>query len=464
MLRSALVAAIGAFCAPAALAQLTLTELTVVDLDSTANALNPEFIGSNPSAVAWDGTDLYVAGFNNSNAAQNVGIVRVTDALGAQTLGAAFGALNTPSFRGYSGLDVAGGSVFAAYDPGGVDPNGIASYSPLGAQNWAKSARGGSGVGVDPGFNSGVGGQGVGWTTFGSGRRALQNSANGADIFTTANGMIILAGSGTFWRDMEFDDATGDVWLRKSNKIIRATRNGDNSIASATVVVDAPNADFVAQQNIAFAALPADDVLFYNDRSNTGAGQDFFTIVKAARADGSALSIDWGAFAPAGGNGAYDFSWDAGSGTLALLDFQNRNCHIFSVTLDPYFSYGTGCIGSGSFFPTLTASGDATGGGGPFQLTVADALGGSNAVFLFGIGDGVTPIGFGCDLLVNAAPLVALPPLPLGGIGAGQGTISIGGSIPASASGLGFNCQVLCADGGVAAGFSATNGVRVDVP
>ena len=80
------------FLSPAALAQdVTLTLQGTVDLNSTSDATAAEYIGSNPSAVAWDGTDAFVAGFNNTGSAVNAGIVKVTDALGTASLGAAFG-------------------------------------------------------------------------------------------------------------------------------------------------------------------------------------------------------------------------------------------------------------------------------------------------------------------------------------------------------------------------------------
>ena len=43
---------------------LQFKPLVTVDLASTATNTNPEFIGSNPSAVALDGADLIVAVFN----------------------------------------------------------------------------------------------------------------------------------------------------------------------------------------------------------------------------------------------------------------------------------------------------------------------------------------------------------------------------------------------------------------
>ena len=317
-------------------AQFSLTEIAFVDLDSTATFGNPEYIGSNPSAVAWNGSDLFVAGYNNQGVTDFAGIVKVSNALTAPALGSAFGVLSTPSLRGYSGLDISGSTLVAAYDPGVTDPDGITAWDLGGVKLWAKDARGGSGVGVDPGFPGGdlSLGSGAGWTTFGSGRRALQNLASGADIWTTADGMVILSSEGSFWRDMDYDGATGDVWLREGNNVIHAVRSGDNAISTVNVPVDVADADFVNGQNLAYIDFGINDWILYNDRGNPSAGQDFFAVNQAIRPDGSPVSLTWLGTSPAAGAAYYDYSWDAASQTLAVLDFSNRNVHIYAVVLD----------------------------------------------------------------------------------------------------------------------------------
>ena len=124
------------------------------------------------------------------------------------------------------------GTLASAFDNGGSDPRGIEAYDTAGSLLWSKEGRGGSGVGIDPGF--GGADSGVAWTTFGSGRRALQDSATGADIYTGADGMVIFTSEGTFWRDMDFDDATGDVYLREGNNVIYWSRTGGNSTGSSS--------------------------------------------------------------------------------------------------------------------------------------------------------------------------------------------------------------------------------------
>jgi hypothetical protein len=219
----------------------------------------PSYIGTNPSAVAWNGFDLWIAGFNGNTSSQTVGIVRVPGAFqpvsGITSLEPAFGKQLAPTQRGYTGLDLQHGYVYAAYDPGAVHPQGISSYDLFGKFRWAKSARGSCGVGYDPGFPpspAGGIGVGVGHLAFGANGRALQANSNGADLFTTATGMSLVNSRGTFWRDLDFDPLTGDAYVREGNNVLRGFRSGPNSIGFTLPIVDVPDADFVIGQNIAY--------------------------------------------------------------------------------------------------------------------------------------------------------------------------------------------------------------------
>ena len=331
-------------------AQVNLVHMGGVDLTSTSDPLNAEYIGNNPSAIAWNGSDLYAAGFNQSGGTANTGITLIAGALNGGAPSAAFGVLATNNLRGYSGLDISAAGLAAAWDNGGAAPEGIQGFDATGALLWQKSARGGSGVGFDPGFG-GVD-AGTGWTTFGSGRRALQDNATGADIYTTSDGMIISAPtSGTFWRDMDFDDATGDIYLRRGNDVVAHTRTGGNSLTGSRFIADnGTNGNFIAIQNVAYAGVDG-GLVFWNDRSSTGSGQAFANVVKCNGADGTPLAINFGGFAAADGNGAYDFSYDAASNTLAILDFANRTVDVFYVqcgggALTTTFAHNNGQAGN----------------------------------------------------------------------------------------------------------------------
>ena len=145
-------------------AQVGLTHLGTVDVASTSSVANPEYIGSNPSAVAWNGTDVWVGGFNSSGATGDSAVVKVSNALTAPSYGARFGVQPaTLNQRGYSGLDVSGGVLAAAFDNGSSVPDGITGWDLAGNQLWGKTARGGprksarSGVGGAVGVGIGAG-------------------------------------------------------------------------------------------------------------------------------------------------------------------------------------------------------------------------------------------------------------------------------------------------------------------
>lgn len=317
---------------------VTFTEIARFDVsDASADTAASNYIGNNPSAVAWDGSQLYVAGFNSGG--PTAGIVEITNAtstgINAATFGSAFGSYATPNSRGYSGLDLEAGVLAAAYDDGGADANGIQAFdTATNSQTWAKSARGGSGVGHDPGF--GGADAGVAWLTFGSGRRPLQDTATGADIYTTGSGMIITDFGGSFWRDIDFDQSTGDVYMRRANDLVKATRTGGNS-ATVSVIADTnENGPFTAGQNVDFiASEDFGDVVIYNDRPNTNTGS-FADIVNVIDSAGASLSSTFhliGGGTIADGTGYYDFDFDTASQTLAVMDFSNRNVHIFQLAV-----------------------------------------------------------------------------------------------------------------------------------
>lgn len=352
--RSGLAAMAVAACLVATAAQAQSTSVYYNEVARfTLSAGRPVEFGSNPSAIAWDGAKMYIAGLNNTGAAASVGIVEVTNAsstgINAATFGTVFGERpSTGSTRGFSGLDISGSTIAAAYDAGSASTDGIAAYDTAGTQLWGITARGGSGVAFDPGFNTPpIQGNGVAWTTFGSGRRALQDSASGANIYTTSDGMVINTssgdtGSGTFWRDMAFDPQTGNMYPRRSNGIFKEIRTGANSVSPIQEVVAAQaSGNFVSGQNIAFMGQNPglDDSVIYNDRGTTANGQVFTDVIKTRDAVTFAELTQTFQFldstVPAAGNGYYDFSYHAATNTVALLDFTNNTAHVFEVSAVP---------------------------------------------------------------------------------------------------------------------------------
>lgn len=326
-MRTIALALVCGMAATAMAGPINMVEIARVDLSSRLPG------GLQGSGVAWNGRDAWVSQFNNGSDANTVGIFKVSNVLGSASLGNVFGQIaSTPGGRGYSGIDILGDNLAAAYDDGAADNFGITSYNTnTETLNWSKNARGGSGVAFDPGFNNAD--SGVAWTTFGSGRRALQNAATGADIYTTANGMIINSGSGTFWRDIDFDDATGDLYARRSNGLFKTTRTGGNSGTVSTLIAFNAAQDFINGHNLAFMGDTIHgDIVVYNDRLTVNPGQTWENVVKIVDSNGVAQTVNWTFLSAVNaGNGYYSFSYDAATHSLAVVDFVNETLHVFSV-------------------------------------------------------------------------------------------------------------------------------------
>lgn len=447
-------------------AQVSMTLLATVDVAPASTTGSPSYIGNNPSAVAWNGTDLFLGGLNASGATANSALVRVSTPLTTPTFGVAFGTVSTPNSRGYTGLDISGNVLVASYDDGAANPNGITAWDLNGLPLWAKTGRGSSGVAFDPGFFGAPAGTGVAWTTIGSGRRALQATLLGTDLYTSANGMIVLApppDNGTTWRDMGFDSLTGEIWLRMGNKVMAATRTGDNAVTNNRVVVNATSALGIISQNLSFVRQATNQVVFWNDRAVQNSGQNFFSVVQCVRAsDGAPMTVDWGTFAPTTGNAAYDFSYHAPSGTLAISDLLNRQVYIFQVSL--FDKFGAGCPGSGGFAPELNATGN-TSAGGVVTYTVTNAAPLSIGLFVFGDTQVFAPLPFPGNCLLHAAPLLVLDGLFVtapGVDGSGTGNVSL--PIPPGATGFSLVVQGVILENGDLNFLRTTNGVATILP
>ena len=124
------------------------------------------------------------------------------------------------------------------------------------------------------------------------------------------------------------------------------------------------------------------------------------------------------------------------------------------------FAYGAGCPGSGGFVPALDLTGCPR-SEGSVTLSITGGLGGATSLLFLGIGQTSQPVGGGCLLLVNPLPAVGV--LPLGGSGAGNGSISVPATIPMIASLATIDLQAFVLDGGVPIGFANTNGLEVPI-
>jgi len=110
--------------------------------------------------------------------------------------------------------------------------------------------------------------------------------------------------------------------------------------------------------------------------------------------------------------------------------------------------------------PSLDVTGCAT-AGGAITLDIAQGLGGGTAFLLLGLGQGSIPLK-GCTLLLDPL-LPTFVPLGLGGVGAGNGSLSLPAILPSTTPDIVFTMQAWVKDAGAAKGWATTNGVQVSV-
>lgn len=325
-------------------------EIARFELFSTSNSDNAQYIGSNPVAVAWSGSRLYVAGFNNSGADANTAVVEVLNAaatgvIAAPTFSAPLGGevgtfdssviIDTPNARGYTGLAISsdGNSLLATHDFGLDDPQAIQVFNTSdGSQRWrigedlsdSNNVRGHAGGAFDPGFNgSGGDGSGVAFGFFGDGRRHLHDVTSGEEIHGATGGdspgfiWIPPVPNGSFTREFDFDPDTGDLYVRHSNNLSKTTRTGENT-STDQVQIFTNQADFVNNQHLAFMSNTSDgDLIIFNDRAGAALTQNFFTVTKVVDTNGAIQTVNF-TFLP-GSEGDLDGDQDVDGNDFLLI-------------------------------------------------------------------------------------------------------------------------------------------------
>ena len=351
----------------------TLRCVARVDLFNTVVAQidglpNPNRIGTNPSACALVGTDLYVAGYNNSGAAMDCKVLKIPDCIATQS-NPSFVQLpgagrSVPSFFSFTGMSYnpTGGLLvsFNNYSFGGADQ--LLRYNVSGptpvklAGSPDGSLQGSSG----PAWDAGVDGTGYAYPSGGSGPVPVAmffgevgpfgldpttlDGSLGATVFeygTPADNNLRLdftGISGTTWRDVDVSATDGTYAARANNDLVIGKRVNNKNF-STQKLVDGGNFPFVDGQNVSIlSGFPGGDMVVYNDHANSSGGQDPLSVIKFVDLDGNALAVtlDRGVI-PVGGDffnpsiGFYDFAWDPANKRLCILDFSDYYAYIFEL-------------------------------------------------------------------------------------------------------------------------------------
>ncbi|MDX2118766.1 MAG: EF-hand domain-containing protein [Planctomycetota bacterium] len=328
---------------------------------------NPNRIGTNPSACALVGNDLYVAGYNNSGSAMNCQVLKIPNWQTTQN-NPSFVQLpgagrSVPSFFSYTGMSYnpSGGLLvtFNNYGFGGADQMMRFDVSGATPVKLAGSPDGTLQGSCGPAWDAGVDGNGYTYAGgsgpvpvamfFGEvGPFGLNPSTLDASIGATVweygtpsdwNLRLDFTGiSGTTWRDVDVSPLSGTYVARANNDLVIGQRTNNKNF-STQVLVDGGNFPFVDGQNVSIlAGFPGGDLVVYNDHPNSSGGQNPLSVIKFVDLAGNAVNVtlDRGVI-PAGGDflnpsiGFYDFSWDVANKRLCILDFSDYYAYIFEI-------------------------------------------------------------------------------------------------------------------------------------
>lgn len=319
-------------------------------------------LGQRPGSVAANGNHLYWGGlFGGARLHQ------VTDPMGAANFAGQFGGLNNPatngglanggaSTNGYTNLHTNGRTLVASTENGGATPDILQSWA-FGTQNNNFGGNAGpaslntqtgrfDGAGVDPvtGNIMAVG--------FGGDAQNFYNPTTGAPIANPTANILFYSGVGTGWKDVAFDQETGDLYLRAFGGVARGKRIGDGQYETLTggagvqTIVNNVD-DFASAINVEFipASAAGRDLVILNAR---GLGGTTFTD-KVRVFDSTPPTLGPNAidtpvavnFLAADGvtpfttasatSGIYDFSWDPANRVLWVSDFSSHAIYAFAV-------------------------------------------------------------------------------------------------------------------------------------
>jgi hypothetical protein len=361
------------------------------DLRDTSGT-NPLLVGSTIYTVAFDGTDIYVAGFNGAaNPWVQIGHIIDVFAGGSNRSGlidfsspltpAQNVALSSrrvaPGSRGYASMDwFPGQGLLAVYDGGSASLGSLLTYdtetqaTPIVSGSSTVAVRGLGAGAWDPGPD------GNGYDTDGDGIsdgpvpsfllqpvdangplglvRPTLSTALGSAVYAAnpgpgeAQGPILefapgttdRAGlGGTFWRGFDISPSGEFMVAVADADLVIARRDLMNNVMTRIVVESAPgaggDAPFIVDQQCTFVDnYDGQDFIVYNRRLAGGAGQSFAGNARFVTTAGTPLTVEL--FDEAGlpltlpdGVGLYDFAWHEPSQTFVVLDGSANIVHLF---------------------------------------------------------------------------------------------------------------------------------------
>jgi hypothetical protein len=321
--------------------------------------------GDNPLSIAFDGTNAFIGGFNNSGAAANVGVVKVSGIFGGTP---SFTSLGTTQFsaqsqRGLDSLayDAASDSLIMHYDAGASVPGFVSRRNASDGSNvWSinnpQGVRPLGAVGVDPVGDNGN--PGVAYLVQGSGRRRLLSMTDGSTIYDSTNGGIINSTPtvfGSAWRGVGFD-SDGNIALSEDTgfqygvrvgvnqwQALNGTLNATSSSVQKNVVANSVGQGIVILEDL------GSDLLAFSGRNMTtltdldgGVTNVSDTNVHIRNVDGSitgltqiVLTGDENGIGTAWQNDtknlAFGLDDDGGLATLLVVDFIERRLDVYQV-------------------------------------------------------------------------------------------------------------------------------------
>lgn len=294
-----------------------------------------------PGSVAAYGDTLYVANLFGG------AISRINNPLGTPTVASTFGPVL--GGNGRVSLNTNGVTLVAASNNSGANDRVESYVFGTDALNFSAAPAAYTrtrfdGAAVDP--NTGN----IFVTGFGSGLPLVLNPTTGANVSDSPTNLFVSE-TGTGFRDIDFDNATGDIYLRAVNGVAVGKRNGfddfvklDNTtagvqaIAFGATVGDGSNSAI----NVEYipATMGAPSVVIFNRRN---APDTFAQQVLVYDAD-SVNVIDTATFltqsgtpftTSLAGNGIYDFSYDPVNAVLYVSDNAASQIHVFRYIPEP---------------------------------------------------------------------------------------------------------------------------------